>query len=272
MKRTAYYNNWLNLHCVTYEKTLGDSGTTTTQLSDWYSQIFFRLINGVDNGWNIFLAHNGCFNGAIIEVWNSVLANETDDSIDWNIEHYGGLTSNKINKINHQHCNCKTVSHEIGHIQHQQIGLEWDGKIDFITPTKTVSQGLLNCYRVIRGQDFTARTNECERYAEDFKYYFGADGCALIDDYNDDAANPSLVGKQVRWAKDVVGLKELIQAAWPVYNRLKDYHVTNFAFYVSEKKVQWYKWWVVNGQWVGQWECFFNGKFYRWSSSGWVVN
>lgn len=240
----------------------GDTGTVGQIFSDWMTQTYNRLCDGVSA--SNFLEVGGPFNGCNIEVWHSNRAETTDDGFDWNIEHYAGLTNLSGIKINHQYGNKGCLAHEFGHYYGFKVGYDPDNYASL----PGVARGLIDEYNKLRGNEFTNRTNKYERYAEDFKFFFGADGVSGIRNPDDDANHPNLAGKNVRWADEVNGLREFIQYSWPVFNWLKDKSFSNFSYNHDGKYFIWYRstWWF-----GGQWECFIAGKFQFWNGSSWVA-
>lgn len=261
---TIYRNTWMNFtHKEKWFAYGGDTGISGPLVSDYYTQMLYRIRNGVYS--TNFLDPDGPFNGLTVETWNSVLADVTSDSIDWDIEHQAGLTNYSGTKINHQYASKGTYSHEQGHLYGWKMDYGYDGIKRLLAPSRPVSVELVKIYRNIRGIDFTSRTPEPERYAEDFKYFFGADGVAGVLNSDDDANNAGTVGRQVRWAKDIVGLKEAIQFSWPVYTWLKDKSFSSFSYISDWRQYQWYN------QSYSRWECYCYGRFYVWSNNVWVL-
>lgn len=259
---TTYFNNWMHMTHVAYWNTnSGDAGITGEKVSDYMTEILKRLRL---SGWAGFLEDGGPFNGYRVETWNHERAVNTPNTIDWGIEGYAGLTGGKITKIDSNSSKDGGVySHEFGHNIHQVCGM--DGSKNFL-----ISQILRANYKRLRELDFTERTPEFERFAEDFKYFFGTNDVALIDNPKDDANNPldPKVGRQVRWAREVSGLKSFIQGVWPVFNWLKDKDFSQFEYFINDGCFKWAR----KTSWVtSQWEAFLNGAFYRWDGQKWVV-
>ncbi len=260
--QTTYHNNWMNLTHVEYwDGHEGDTGTTGATVSNYMTQVWRRL---KFNAGSDFLEAGGPFNGYLIETWNHRRALVTPDALDWGIERFAGLTLRKITKANSHYASSGGVySHEFGHNYHQTC--------DMVDGTKiAVGIRLRTEYKRLRGADFTTRTPETGRFAEDFKYFFGADGVAGVDDPNDDAnhsADPN-VGRQIRWARDVVGLGALVRGAWPVFRWLQDKDIPKF-FYIEASDC--FKWERKTSWFTSQWEAFLDGVFYRWDGSKWVV-
>lgn len=260
---TPYYNNWMNLTHVEYwDSTPGDTGTTGERVSDYMTQIWKRL--KFENG-SQFLELGSPFNGLRIETWNVNRAIRTPDNIDGGIDKSAGLTwPYKLMRVNSKYCAGGGVySHEFGHNYHFCCDIKDNS-------STRIGSILGSEYNRIRGVDFTMRTKKYERFAEDFKYFFGSNDVANIDNPNDDAAHPTLpeVGKQVRWSRQVPGLKSFIQGAWPVFNWLKDKDIVNFNYLDADS---WFKWERKTSWVTSQWEAFSGGVFYRWDGSKWVV-
>lgn len=258
----TYYNNWMAMtHVAYWNSSPADVNTTGEKVSDYLTQMNKRLRY---NPGSSFLEQGGPFNGLRVETWNSQRAAATPDAADWGIDRYAGLTRDKICKVNSNYAGSGGVySHEFGHNYQQVSGMD-GGR------NNTISKLLQGEYRRLRGADFTARTPEFERFAEDFKYFFGSDDVALVDNPQDDAKFPNdpKVGKQVRWPRQVTGLQALIRGAWPVYNWLKDKDIVQLHYYETDNCYRWER----KTSWVtSQWEALLNGVFYRWDGQKWVV-
>lgn len=261
----TYFNNWMNFtHIEYWGSAEGDTGIKGEKVSDYMTEIWRRIkfTNGSE-----FLELGGPFNGYRIETWKFERAQQTPDAIDGGIDKYAGLTwppPLKLTRINSKYCrNGSTYSHEFGH--------NYQFCCDMTEYSKTKVGAILNNeYTRIRGIDFTNRTPRIERFAEDFKYFFGTNDVALIDNPNDDAANPTQpnVGKKIRWPREVPGLRCFIQGAWPVFNWLNDKEIIQFNFLDDSS---WFKWERKTSWFTSQWEAFADGIFYRWDGSNWVI-
>ena len=252
---TVYFNNWMFLtHVAYWDAHVSDAGITGEKVSDYLTEIQKNLVFPKATN---FLEVGGPFNGLRIKTWNCQRAVKTADTIDWGIDKNAGLTLNKIIKVNSNYVsNGGIYSHEFGHNLHQVCGMDGYKRLP-------VSKHLEAAYGKLRGANFAARTPRNERFAEDFKYFFGTSGIANIDNPDDDANHPlhPQVGRQVKWARDVLGLKALIHGASPVFNRLKDKDIVEFAYY---EKDNCYKWERKTSWFTSQWEAFLSGIFYKW--------
>lgn len=247
----TYYNNWLNLTTkefwLNYE---GDTGATSVQVADYFAQIYWRLVGA---GGDYYRYSNGPFNGLTVETWNRDRSDMPNVGSS-NLKNYGGLTPNWENKmyVNSACGDLKgTYSHEFGH--HYAY---WSGVFNDLLPSQ-VGYDLYKTFERLRLQDTTNRTNLVERFAEDFKFFFGADGVVGVRNPQDDAA---LNGK--RWPDQVPGLKFFIKGMFPVYNHLKDRQYTNFQYYDAGEF-----WWKLGGVWQ---KYAGDGWFYYWSGTSWV--
>ncbi len=263
MGETAYLNEWMKfIHVEYWNAAPGDTGVRGETVSDYMTQMWNRL--KFQNG-SQFLEIGGPFNGYRVETWHLTRAQNTPDTVDGGIDKYAGLTwSNKFTRVNSKYCKGGSVyAHEFGHNYHFCCGM-------FDNTKSQIGLALSNEFHRLRGSDFTGRTAKYERFAEDFKYFFGTNDVANIDNPDDDAAHPThpQVGRQTRWPRNVTGLKSFIQGAWPIYNWLKDKDIVNFNYLEADN---WFKW-ERKTSWVSsQWEAFVNGVFYRWDGSKWVV-
>ena len=262
-----YTNTWMRFtHVEKWETKPGDTGVTGELVSNWMTQMLWRIQSGMNyqnvayaDQWTQYLELNGPFAEYQVETWNVIRADYTDDAIDGDIEHKGGLTwPYKHTKVNSPYAKTPCFGHEFGHNYGYVCGI-------FTTYNRpeAICRTLEAIYVAMRGAEFTYRTAGPERFAEDFKALFGPDGVANVDDPNDDSNQPGL--GYVRKAKDVPGLKTFIQIAWPVYNRLKNKYYQNFTYDTSNGFAQW------ENQSVGQWECIWQGQFYKWTQTGWQV-
>ena len=262
--QTTYFNDWMNFtHVAYWDKAQSDAGTTGSQVSDYMTQMWRRL--KFSRG-SKFLELGSPFNGLRIETWNVDRARRTSDSIDGGIDKYAGLCwQNKLIRVNSKYAGSGNVyAHEFGHNYHNSCDIK-------DRPKTRIGTYLGNEYNRLRSADFTSRTPRKERFAEDFKYFFGTDDVARKDNPDDDAAHPKKpnVGKQVRWARQVNGLEEFIRGAWPVYNWLKDKDVPKFAF--LDTSTPWFRWERKTSWVTSQWEAFQDGIWYRWDGKKWVV-
>lgn len=253
----VYKTNWGLTHIEKWWDHPGDTSVVGSVVCDYMAQIWRRLQAGLGT---TLMEANGPFNGHVIETWHSIRADNTYDAIDWDIEHSAGLTTFHNTKVNHAYASQKVYSHEFGHNHAQSMGLNWDGQKNFSVTNCQVTEAIKKEYRRLRSADFTNRTNETERWAEDFKFFFGCDGVALVRDWADDADCVNLVGRQVRWMDEIHGLKNLMQYAWPVYDHLKSVNIANFDF-LDTVGEGYYRWLNLS---TNLWECYFNGAFYKW--------
>jgi hypothetical protein len=153
-------------------------------------------------------------------------------------------------------------SHEFGHNYHFACKMEWDGKTSFIAK-HDLAKVFIAIFRRLRAGDFTPDTNEVERFTEDFKYFFGTNGIAGKKNFGDDANKPKY---KVRWAKDIIGLKEFIQGMWPVFHWLRDSQFRNLTYNETKKFFQWER---HVGDNKYNFEGFVNG-FYQWDGAKWA--
>lgn len=254
-------------HTEYYEAAEGDAihGKTVLQ---FINQIWGRL--KYPNGSN-FLEQGGPFKGYKIATWHKNRVAEG------NIAGHAGLTGPLDTRINGNYLSDSgygtsgasgvfggIYSHEFGHNYHFMCDMRWDGKIHFVT-TNPISQLLIDTFRRLRGSDARPpKTNEVERFTEDFKYFFGTDNIAGLRNKNDDAQ--TVAG--VRWADMVTGLGPFIRGMWPVFRWLNGHQVRNFSYNEKDGTFTWERH-LGGGHY--RWERFFNGVIFRWDTVSWQV-
>ena len=245
----SYYNNWMNMtHHEYYKNSPGDTGITGIDASNFMTDIYNQL--KYTNG-PTFLEKESPFNGYLMESWHVDIARTVLDTNDWGIEYFAGLTGPWRTLIN-----CKgpgsygsVVSHEFGHQYQNSI------------KANTSIGGLLRAkYTALRQADYTANTPEAERFAEDFRYFFGVTGIRGNLSPNDDYYKTS--GK-VRKPDAVAGLKDLMRGSWPVYNYLHTRSFTSFSY----NNASWFQWYANN-----RWEAFSasDGIYYWHNGKQWI--
>ncbi|MBY0574340.1 MAG: hypothetical protein K2P84_11725 [Undibacterium sp.] len=249
-KFLLYYNNWMNFsHREYYLSTPGDTGLNGEQASNYLTEIYtqLRYTNGPT-----FLEKGSAFNGYLMESWHVNVARYVLDNTDWGIEYAGGLTNPWRTLINTNGPGNYggVVSHEMGH-QYQNS----------IYTTSVAGSFLKSAYARLRQADFTSATNAAERFAEDFKFFFGVNGTRGHLDPHDDYYTTS--GK-VRHPASINGLKELMRGSWPVFYYLNGRSFTN----ISYNNVNWFQWYANN-----RWEAFdaLSGAYSWHNGKQWVA-
>jgi hypothetical protein len=135
------------------------------------------------------------------------------------------------------------VTHEFGH--------EYALRCKMLDANETSQLGkeLSNIYIKIRPSQCMPQE---ERFAEDFKYFFGdpsSFGAVGIKDTD-------------KHAKEIIGLKHFIQACWPVTRYLSGKTYNYLQYTQNQYMMQWYT--------NNRWECFYLGYFYYHDGSKWV--
>lgn len=240
---TEYYNNWLGSTAREYWWNFaGDTGAKGELVSDYLSQMYWRLKS---SGKDYYRYVDGPFWNLTVETWHRY---RTD--LPEHLKQNCGLAQvgSKLIQINSACATARTYSHEFGHNYAFRSGV-----FNSLMPTQ-IGYDLYKLYETLRGQDFTSRTPAVERFAEDFMYFFGADGAAGILHPDDDANQGT-----ARWAKDVPGLSFFIKGLFPVFNYLKNRRYSNLQF------PGYYLWW--NGS---KWEAYAaDGRFFYWENNSW---
>jgi hypothetical protein len=245
----SYYNNWMNMtHKEYYKSSPGDTGLNGIQISDFLTEIWTELKYPAGSN---FLESESFLNGLTVESWHIDIARQVLDTNDLGIEHYAGLAIpwRILISTNGPGSYGGTVSHEIGH-QYQNS----------ITKNNTsIGSYLKNTYKTLRQVDFTANTPEFERFAEDFRFFFGVKGIRGNLTSTDDHYTS---GGKIRKPDAVKGLKELMRGSWPVFNYLRNRNFTNYAYKDSS-----FTWYANN-----RWECFnaVTGGFSWHNGKEWV--
>lgn len=231
MPGTSTFSHWTG--CIWKEHWWsygGDSGISFSNVSEIFGTIFDRL---GENGFN----YNGVFNNYTVETWSTVRSDCPPELLS-----KAGLTYplQRLTRINPNY-DWSVYAHEFGHEYHLRckmlnqhernvIGDILTSKFNSLRPSKCMSQE--------------------ERFAEDFKYFFGLYGYGQQGNKDYDAP-----------AHLVPGLKVFIQGCFPVSQYLGNNTFYDFSYNPSNFMFMWWK--------DNRWECFYLGHFYFWNGS-WV--
>jgi hypothetical protein len=248
-KFSPFTDAWMNFTCREYYlNSPGDTGMTGQTALQMLMQIQSRLKfpSGPD-----FMEGGGPFKGYTVEVWHESVSRHVMDERDWGIEHYAGLTRDNLTRISGPtYATANVLSHEFGH-RYQNA----------CNPNSMVGGILKNEYARLRGFDFTTRTTDVERFAKDFRFFFGANGSVATVDADDDCNLPSVDGKKIRHPSAVPGLMQLMRGSWPVYFYLSARQFVSFSYNDTTSEFQWYA--------NGRWERFVNGQFIAYDGHSW---
>jgi len=241
--REKYTNEWMTVDFNSY--WLNSVGETYHPmiLSDWMTEIYYSY----SHNWMAFDKLRE------INVWSPYRTDCPE------IKNYAGLTyyDGHID-INQNYINKGTLSHEFGHFVAfaNDMG-DWADQY---------GQKMWKLYTDLRGRDFTANTNAGERWAEDFKFFFGCIGVKGVVERNDDS---NTYGSSVRKPNNVEGLENFIRyfcAVLPYWRRIKSITLANVSYNPNTRVWMWSR----PTYWFQQWECFQDGKFYVWQNNTWV--
>jgi hypothetical protein len=186
----TYYNNWMNVHITEFWiNSPGDVYGRLEDVSDWLTQINTRI------GKPKLLA------GLNISLLSKMPSNNAGESLNPEIRMSRIGCTDSSGMFNFE----RPFSHEVGHIFHQRLGIQYSGKpvLQNGIATTAAAQQILNEYRNLRSIDYTSRTPEVERFAEDFKWFFGSNGAI-----NDPTHQDDFYLGTARAPYDVKGLKE----------------------------------------------------------------
>lgn len=227
-RHQSYYNNWMNMtHKEFYLSSPGDTGLNGIKVSDFLTDIWNQL--KYPNGSN-FLESGSALNGLLVESWHFDIASRVMDTVDGGVEHVAGHALPWIIRI------ACTGAKDYGGVMSHEFGHQYENALK---TTATIGAHLKTTYRALRQVDFTARTPEPERYAEDFRYYFGVTGIRGNLNKEDDFY---VTGGKVRHPDKVAGLKGFLRGSWPVYNYLRNRSYTNYQFNLEFA-------WFTNNRW-----------------------
>lgn len=239
--QTSYTNAHLGVTHVGYWNTHPGDVIPGERVSDFIGQAWNRLAAGCSNVG--YLMDGGPFKGLQIHTWNPYHPEVGS------IRNYAGLTytDRPLIEINQASANEGTYSHEFGHHY---------AKFAYASPAGAEIYGI---WLALRGQDFTQATPEAERFAEDFRFYFGADGVAGSLNPGDDHYT------QGRRHPDAVpGMKQLIKYAWPVAHYLKGKRHEALSYSPG-----YLAWWRPD---LRCWECCAgSGNLYRHVNGNWQM-
>jgi hypothetical protein len=182
-----------------------------------------------------------------ITIWN------TDRKDCPSIKNYAGLThwDGRI-ELAHNYANKATLAHELGHWAAMGNKIHTDG--DF------AGRAVWELYLSKRGNHTTQYTNIEERWAEDFKAFYGPG-----IDPNDDCYKTEFTGK-IPPATEVIGLREYF-AGLPYVLK----HIRANPNIRDLTHTTFYKWFKPSFLWFGQWEAWHENKFWRWDGSKWLM-
>jgi hypothetical protein len=237
-----YTNTWMTVDFNVYWLNAPSECVPPQTISDWMTEIYYVYTPN----WTAFDKLQS------INVWNIGRSDCPE------IKNYAGLCypDGRID-IAMQFCNPGTISHEFGHHVAFANGMgDW---------ADDMGKKMWSFYGQVRGQDFTAATPRDERWAEDFRYFFGANSVRGVlgegDDYYKGTA---------RHPDTVTGLKTFIKDFHRVlsyWRRVGSITLANATYNPSSGCWMWSRttWWFFQ-----QWEAFVDGKFFQWQNNKWV--
>lgn len=242
MNKKSYFNNWMDIEFNVYPLNDLRVYPDPMELSDWLTEVY----NVYSHNLPIFQKLNR------IDVW------DTDRPDCPSIKNYAGLCYPDGHiELAHTYTHKGTLSHEFGH---------WVSMGTMVAPWgDSHGKMMWDLYVGLRGQDFTSRTPSEERWAEDFRNFFGCLDVRGVINPDDDCLHPDLVGKKVRSPFEVNGLKDFMYGfKQPLDFWRKNGSISSVTYnsgcWMWKRKY----WWLLD-----RWESFMGGTFYYWNGSAW---